>query len=240
MTTHPLPSGPVDIIAARQNRRQHKPEDLYVHRLWNTAEYLARQNGRTNPDDAKDVASRIVTKVLPRLEEFRAKYESPEVLASVMTRHGVVDYRRNQAAQRGEGARLVPVHTAGGTRASSEAQLLRPGRVVESLDVETFIEPVIGSTEAPFVLLLEATEITRALITTLRDIHQVSRRDLLLFIKVDAYGQNVTDAAKDLKLRRETAQRALGRVRRLAQAVGETTRTGSRNGAEPAGPAPSR
>lgn len=239
MTTHPLPSQPADTIAARQNRRQHKPEDLYVHRLWNTAESLARRNGRASADDAKDVASRIVAKVLPRLEEYRAKYESPEVLASVMTRHGVVDYLRNQAAQRGEGARLVPGHTPGSTRASSEAQLLRPRRVVESLDVETFTEPVIGSTEAPFVLLLEATEITRALVTTLRDVHQVSHRDLLLLIKVDAYGQNVTDAAKDLKLRRETAQRALGRVRRLAQAVGETTLTGTRNGAEPAGPAPS-
>jgi DNA-directed RNA polymerase specialized sigma24 family protein len=239
MTTHPLPSRPIDTIAARQDRRQPKPEDLYVHRLWNTAESLARRNGRTSADEARDVASRIVIKVLPRLEEYRAKYESPEVLAGVMTGHGVVDYRRNQAAQRGEGARLVPVHTPGSTQAPSDAQILRPRRVVESLDIETFIEPAHGSTEAPFVLLLEATEITRALVTTLRDVHQVSHRDLLLLIKVDAYGQKITDAAKDLGLRRETAQRALGRVRTLAQAVGETMLTGTRNGAEPEGPAPS-
>lgn len=225
-------------------------EDLYLHRLWKAAESLARRQSRACPHDAQDVASRIVTKVLPRLAEYRTNYESPEVLASVMIGHSTIDYRRNQSAQRGEGARLVPAqiavqHSAGGfhwsdfdkTAHQSGSQLLRPARVVESLNVDTFVESQNATTEASFVLILEATEITRELITKLRDVHNVSHRDLCLLIKVDAYGQKVTEAAKDLHLRRETAQRILGRVRNLARSVAEGVET--RNGAEPVGPAPS-
>ena len=227
MTSSPSPRSTRSRQQFAASRRS--VDDTYIHQFWHATKRVLLSSYRHSISlaDAEDIASAAVIKVLPRLEDYRARYESPEVLARVMASQRKVDFDRSERVQRGEGAHLITVSEPSDPIAPSEfshgtasAPPRRvPARSVCSLEALTGFDPPSQDNIDALVNRCHAEELTHSLIESLRTIHQISPRDLRLFIKVDGYGLSVKQAAAELGLRRETAQRALGRVRKLAREV---------------------
>lgn len=243
--------------------------DLYLQRFHASAlaTLVKGRRGRIQKDDCDDIASRMVLRVLPELDDYRRRYPRPETLANVMAGQFSVDFRRSEGAQRGEGARLTRqvarldsvlvtwvetdasflevaveparqshAHTqiderpAPGIRpevdAKGRTRVLRQRRhfkpeLAQSMTATDFpgqndsLDAEAASQVWP---LMEAALLARG----------VDQRGRWLLEQVDGQGRTVTEAAADLDVTRETAQRALGRARAAARAEADQWRADGR------------
>lgn len=177
--------------------------------LWNTSdentlsttEYIERASDFAEKraghvagcHDGKDIVQRLVEKIWLKVDLYVMTYPVPETLVSVMLPQAVVDHRRREAAQRGQGARF--------------ARTMVPW---ESIDVEKY-DPraVTRDHEAN----LELSETLHNALHAAREEWGVKERALRVLLRVAVDDMSVTEAATYEGVTRETAQRDLGAAR---------------------------
>lgn len=243
--------------------------DVYLQRFHASAlsTLIKGRRGRIQKDDCDDIASRMVLRVLPKLDDYRRRYPKPETLANVMAGQFSIDFRRSEGAQRGEGARLArqvaqldsvlvtwvdadasfmdstvksarqsrahsevdkkpapgvrpEVDSEGRTRALRQRRHFKP-ELAESLTAMDFPsqnDSLDAEAAAQVWPLMEAALLARG----------VDQRGRWLLEQVDGQGRTVTEAATELNVTRETAQRALGKARQAARAEADQWRADGR------------
>jgi RNA polymerase sigma factor (sigma-70 family) len=187
--------GPV--LAARLQRRL--TTDLETAWLAEFQRCMTRNlRGAGAYDTLDEVIGREMAKVHEHFDRINSRW-TPALYARHRTRgaHAIVDLLRNDAAQRGEGARRTR------TIASLDAALLAAFDGGDELS----LYDVCGDDD-PGYFTVETRELLAAALLGLS-----SRQREVVYL-VDAIGHPVSDVAEQLGITRETASRALNAARR--------------------------
>jgi DNA-directed RNA polymerase specialized sigma24 family protein len=222
-------------FASNSSGRFISQADAYLHAFHQTAlqQLRGRKYSHIQQDDANDIASRMVLRVLMNLDDYRQRYPMPEKLASVMVGQAAIGHFRSEGAQRGDGVRrgrsfghfdtadtghgptpdLVTADEEGGYVAIRRRRQFR-AELAESMTeavTDDLDDCLNASAAAQACRLMHAALIQRG----------IDERGRWLLNEVDGYGTTVVDAAKELGITRETAQRALHVVRKAARDIAQ-------------------
>ena len=230
-----------DDFTSSNNARNRANGDTYLQSFSEAAvKRLAHsKHGRIHKLDRDDIASRMVLRVLLNLDDYRRRYPKPETLAAVMLEQATIGYFRAEGAQRGDGARGGRDFAEFGSWTDTRPSLGEFSR----LDAEeTYRRGPIRRTYNP--LLAESLTASNLdgpdgypdsdLVQTYRLLDAallatgVDERGRWLLRRVDGDGVTVTEAAYELGIARETAQRALGKARKAASAAAAQWRADGR------------
>lgn len=231
-----------DDFITRRNARGRNESDAYIEEFLAAAvRRLARgKHARIHKDDRDDIAARMVTRVLPNLDDLRRRYPKADKLATVMLDQAVIGYRRAEGAQRGEGARHTrKVHFLADPELPTKAQEDAPRLTVEGdykatrrrrnfrADLATSLTAASSDGQDDYLAVDSPRDECRLLEAALLG-RGVDQRGRHLLRRVDGDGLSVTEAARELGIARETAQRALGKARKAASAAADQWRADGR------------